>query len=99
LTNTNGATGWIPLDKNNVDADTSIQCVVTGSMTYSVEQTLDDIFDSSATINAFAIPTVTTLTAATSSQTAFIGHPVTALRLTGSGTGSVVMRIVQQGII
>jgi uncharacterized protein YgiM (DUF1202 family) len=94
------ASAWLPMDKNNVGAYVSLQCVVTGTATYSVQQTLDDIFDSNVTPTAFNYAGSTNLTSATTNQFSSFQYPVRAVRINKTaGTGSVAFTVVQQGII
>lgn len=56
-----GSTAWIPVDYKQNPFNISIACVVsnTPNLTYQVEYTLDDIFDSAITPTAFIHNTIT----------------------------------------
>ena len=94
-----GATSWIPI---NSRADNSfgvgIGCVVAGgsTLTYKVEHTFDDIFDSSVTPTAFDHATIVGKTANSDGNYAY---PVRAVRLniTAFTSGSVTMTLLQVG--
>jgi hypothetical protein len=79
-----------------VPANLGFGCVITsGSATYSVEHTFDNIQDPSITPTWFPHPTVAGLQANADGNYAF---PVTAVRLTVSaGSGTVALTIVQAG--
>jgi len=72
---------------------------VSGTITYKVQHTFDDVWSSTfnpATANWFDHPTITGLSAAADGNYAF---PVTAIRLTNTaGTGTATMRLLQAGI-
>lgn len=75
--------------------EVSLQCVVTGTVNYDVEQTLDDPASSPTW---FDHPD-TNLVAATASKQGNYGYIPRALRLTvNSGSGSVVLTVIQAGI-
>lgn len=73
--------------------------VVTGTVTYTVQHTFDDVYASTftpATANWFSHPTVA---AATTSQDGNYAFPVRGIRVNlTAGTGSVVATILQAGI-
>ena len=77
-----------------------IQAVLTGTATYTVEYTLDDVLDpafvaSSATWNGATAD----LTGANASKNGLLTIPCRGIRLTiASGSGSVVATICQAGI-
>lgn len=91
----------IPLDIYLKPFDVTMQCVVTGVITYSVEWTNDDVFSPTfdpATANWFAA--AANVTGATTSQVATLQSVVTGLRVrTTAGNGSVAMRVTQAGMI
>lgn len=108
LANPGASTGaWIPLDIYVPDSLVMVSVsLVSGAVTYSVQYTNEDPFDSSITPLAVAHP-ATALTSATASQTA--SNQVTsaagvsasvimrAVRVnTASGTGTIRVTIVQQ---
>lgn len=68
---------WIPLDDNQAAFSATIAVAVSGTLTYSVEFTLDNIQDPAVTPVAFPIG----LVGETTSNTTFIRSPVKAIRL------------------
>lgn len=73
-----------------------IQAVLTGTATFSVEYTLDDITDASVTPTWTAITGLSAVSASTNGQ---LTIPCRGIRLTiASGTGGVVATICQAGI-
>lgn len=92
-------TAWLPVDNNIVAFNLGIHVVnTTGTVTYTVQGTLDDIQDSAITPVAFSLP-ITALTNTTATAIGNLTMPVKAVRLTQTGTGTTVTRIVQQGIV
>lgn len=96
-TGSTSSTGWVPMNFKNVSVDISITALLTGTNTYSVKYTLDDIYDTAVTPNAFNC--ASNLISATTTQSGTVGFPVAALQVTGSGTGSVAITILEQGLI
>lgn len=91
----------IPLDIYLKPFSVSIAVTVTGTITYSVQWTEDDIFAAGynpAAGNWFAA--AANLTGAVDNQAGSLQAPVTAVRLiTTAGTGTATMRVVQAGVI
>lgn len=90
----------VPLDHYIAPFSVGIGCVVTGTVSYTVQHTYDDVWAptySAASGVWFAHSTIATKTAN------FDGNysaPVTAVRVTiASGTGSVAMTVIQAGIV
>lgn len=90
-----GTTAWIPLDYKqnpfNVGLGVSIGSAV---LTYDVEHTFDDIFDSTVTPTAFKHSTVVSQTSNKDGNYAF---PVRAVRLnvTAYTSGTATLTILQ----
>lgn len=91
----------VPLDIYLKPFEVTMQCVITGVVTYSVEWTNDDVFSPTFdpnTANWFAA--AANLTAATTSQVGSLTSCVTGVRVrTTAGAGSVAMRITQAGLL
>jgi hypothetical protein len=68
---------WIPLDDNQAAFNATVAVEVSGTLTYTVEFTLDNIQDPAVTPVAFPIG----LVGETTSNTTFIRSPVKAIRL------------------
>ena len=92
-----GYTGWWPLDIYVPNQVTTISCnELSGSVTYSVEYTNEDPFDTTITQLAVAHP-VAALTNATADQTAFTTTLMRAVRVNCSaGYGALRVTVVQQ---
>ena len=87
----------LPFDIYN-RPECSLQIVVTGTVNYTVQQTLDNIFDSTATINWFDHPDSNLVSATTNKQGNYAYIPA-AVRITlNSGTGSATLTAIQAGI-
>lgn len=86
----------------NVHADpfnVSLGCTVTGTVTYTVQYTFDDVQQSTWTPASGNWTNHTNLTAQTTTKDSNIAYPVTAVRLQyTAGTGSVTMAVIQAGI-
>lgn len=80
-------------------ANLSIGVIVTGTVNYTVQATLDDVFSTSfnaSTATWYDHPTLVSQTANGASNYAF---PVRGVRLKqSSGSGSCVMNVVQSGV-
>ena len=92
-----GTTAWIPVNfRTESGFGIGIGCIATGTLTYSVEHTFDDVFDPTVTPTAFAHSTIAAQTASKDGNYAF---PVRAVRLniTAYTSGSVTMTLLQFG--
>src|ERR1700747_410478 len=88
-----GTTAWIPMDREQAHFTVGIGCVATGTVTYSVEHTFDDVQNSAITPTAFQN---SALTAQTASAFGNYSFPVRAIRLNvTAGSGSVTMTLIQ----
>lgn len=92
-----GYSQWIVLDYLVPNQVTSIQCVVTGTINYTVQYTGDNVFAGPTTFpTAFSHPTAA-LVGATTTQIASVTTMMPAVRLLiSSGSGSVRMVVYQQ---
>ena len=87
---------WWPLDIYVPNQVTNISCnELAGAVTYSIEYTNEDPFDTTITQLAVAHP-VAALTGASTSQTAFTTTLMRAVRVVTSGSGSLRVTVVQQ---
>lgn len=88
-----GTSAWIPVDYTQNAFGIGFGCVVSGTVTYDVQHTFDNIFDSSITPTAFTHSSVTGKTANQDGNYAF---PVRAVRLNvTAGSGSVTITVLQ----
>ena len=91
-----GSTAWIPLDYKQSPFNVGFGVTVTGTVTYQIEHTFDDVYDSTVTPVAFSHSTAVTQTTNQDGNYAF---PVTGIKLlVNSGDGSATMNLVQAGI-
>lgn len=95
-----GSSGIYAVDYFRCPVNVGIQAVLSGTATYTVEYTLDDILD--ANFNAATATwtgATTDLTGASASKNGVLTVPCRGIRLTiASGTGSVVVTLCQAGI-
>jgi hypothetical protein len=95
-----GTGAWWPLDIYTPNQVTTISCNIlsSGSATYSVEYTNEDIFDTAVYPTALAVVhPVAALTSASSDQTAFTTTLMRAVRVNvASGAGQLRVTVVQQ---
>lgn len=91
------ASAWLPVDYKQDPMNLAIGCVVvSGTATYSVEYTYDDVFDTTVTPVAFSLSTIT---AQTTSKDGVINQPVRAIRLNvTAGVSPVVSMTMIQGL-
>ena len=86
------STAWIPLDYKQSPFNVGFGVTVTGTVTYQIEHTFDDVFDSIITPVAFSHSTASGSTN-TDGNYAF---PIRAVRITVStGTGDVKLNLLQ----
>lgn len=85
---------WIKLDTYKAPFHVGFGCVVTGTATYSIEHTFDNV-DGGGTVTAFSHSTVNAVSTNKDGNYAF---PVAAVRLNVSATtGSVTLTLIQAG--
>ena len=93
------ASSVAPMNVNTSPFNVGFGVVVSGSVTYTVQHTFDDVWSptfNASTTNWFNHPTVAAQTAAADGNYAF---PVTAIRLkTTAGSGTATMTLIQAGI-
>jgi hypothetical protein len=91
-----GTTAWIPLNYRQSPFNVGFGAViVSGTATYSVQHTFDDVFDTTVTPVAFDNATVVGATANANSSYQF---PIRAIRLNvTAGTSPVVKLTILQG--
>ena len=88
-----GSTAWIPLDYKQSPFNVGFGVVVSGTITYDVEHTFDDVFDTTITPAAFKNSTLTAVTANKDGNYAF---PIRAVRINNtSGTGTTTVTLLQ----
>ena len=90
------SSAWIPVDWRSTPFNLSFAVIMTGTLTYKVEHTLDDIFDPAVTPSPL---THEFITASTTSDDGNYAYPIRAIRLTISSytSGSATMSVIQPG--
>lgn len=88
-----GTTEWIPVDYKQSPFNVGFGVVVSGSLTYDIEHTFDDVFDSTVTPTAFKH---SSLTAQTTNKDGNYAFPIRAIRINNTaGTGTTTLTILQ----
>lgn len=91
-----GPSAWVPLDTYRNPFSVGMSAVVSGSPTYNVEYTFDDVQNSALTPTVYSGLTVT---GATSNTSTSLTVPVTAVRANiTTGSGSVTLTVIQAGL-
>lgn len=87
-----GTSAWIPLNTKQTPFNVGFGCVITGTATYTVQHTFDDVL-AGATATAFDNSSVAAETTNMDGNYAF---PVSAIRLNvTASTGSVTLTVLQ----
>jgi hypothetical protein len=89
------SSAWIPLDYKQNPFNVGFAVVIpSGTLTYKVEHTFDDVYDTSVTPTAF---THSSVSGETTNQDGNYAFPVRAVRLTVTSwtSGSAVLTILQ----
>jgi hypothetical protein len=92
-----GQTPAAPLDIHG-RPEISLQVSVIGSVTYTVQQTLDNVFDASITPTWFDHPDSALVAQTTSKQGNYAFVPAAVRLNVTSGTGTARLTVVQSGI-
>ena len=98
-TGTTGATNWFNSNYHRNVLGQTIQVVVTGTINYTYQTTLDDV-QTNTTPTTF--PTIVNLTAATTNQIGSYFAPARYSKISinsSTGTGSLVATFLEQGIL
>lgn len=93
-----GVSSPYPTDNNPTPFNVALNVLVSGTITYTVQYTFDDVFArgwNPSTANWTDHPS---LTAQTATKDSNIAYPVTAIRLkTTAGSGTATLTIIQAG--
>ena len=88
-----GTSAWIPLDYKQNPFNIGLGVVVSGTITYDIEHTFDDVFDSTVTPTAFKHSSLTSQTTNKDGNYAF---PIKAVRINNTaGTGTTTVTLLQ----
>lgn len=94
-----GSSPVVPLDLYLTPFNVSLWAIATGTISYDVQYTEDDVFATSYNPETGNWVSLQGMDDATTSQQTILVSPVTAVRsLQNSGTGSLALRILQAGI-
>ena len=88
-----GVSAWAPVDRNLVPFNLGYAAVITGSPTYAIEYTYDNVFDPSITPTAFKAQT-----GKTANQDGAMNQPIVAMRINITAvavSGAVKLTLVQ----
>lgn len=104
FTLTPGAAGTagasIPMNVNNVSVGVGVAAYVTGTVSYTLYHTYDDIENAANVTPTWFQHGVSNMNNATSTQESNFVIPISAVQfILNSGSGSVNVRVLQQGII
>lgn len=88
---------WIPVDYTQANFNLGVQVINTGTATWAVQVTSDDIFDPTVTPVAQNAPASSGLEAGTTNEISNITVPIRAIRLSVSAwtSGVVTMTVIQ----
>ena len=88
-----GTSAWIPLDYKQSPFNVGFGVVVSGTVTYDIEHTFDDVFDSTVTPTAFKH---SSLTSQTTNKDGNYTASIRAIRVNNTaGTGSTTVTLLQ----
>lgn len=88
---------WIPVDNYAIPTNISLHAVINGTVTTTIQYTVDDIFNSAVTPTAFPVTGMSAITGNTAGNIAF---PVRAIRISNSaGTGDTTLTILQSRML
>lgn len=91
-----GSTAAVPMDHYISPFNVGFGVVVTGTVTYTVQHTFSDVFNSAVTPVWFNHPVIA---AQTTNQDGNYAFPVTAIRLNvTAGAGTATITLVQAGM-
>ena len=94
----------VPIEMYGNPTNISINCVVTGTINYTVNETFDDPYNNSGLYPANQYPpnwyAITALSAKTATAQGALSSTARALQLViNSGSGSLLFEVVQAGIL
>lgn len=95
-----GATAPVPMNQYTSPFNVGFGCDVTGSATYTVQHTFENVFDSNFDASTAKWFNHSTVSGVSTDQDGNYAFPVSAIRLvlSGGSTGTVNMTILQAGI-
>ena len=89
----------VPLNYDNVSVGIAFGCTVTGTVNYTVNHTYTNVFNPALTPKWWAHGVSNMVNATTSQESNFV-LPVAAMQIViNSGSGSVLLELIQEGII
>jgi len=91
-----GTTPWIPVDYKQSPFSIGIGCVASGTVTYSIEHTFDNVLDPNFTATPTAFKNTGITSVVNVNANGNYAFPIRAIRLNNeSGTGTVTVTILQ----
>ncbi len=88
----------VPLDIYCPTFNVGLYAVVSGTVTYTVQATGDDVFDSTVTPTWFSV-SIAAMVGATANQSGNLTQPARAVRINQTaGTGTTTLTVVQQSL-
>lgn len=88
----------IPININAISTGIGFACVVSGTVNYTVNHTYDDVYSTTASPTWLPHGVANMVNATTTQESNFV-IPISGMQLViNSGTGSVTITILQQGI-
>lgn len=95
-----GVSAWLPLDPYSGGYGDGLYAKVTGSATYGIEVTPDDIFDPAVAPQAYPCDIVALAAGATTTQSGSLLKAARAVRINQTvGAGSVELTVITRGIV
>ena len=88
-----GSSAWVPVDPTQNQFGIGFGVVVSGTVTYTIQHTFDDVFDTDVTPTAFDHASVA---GQTTNQDGNYAFPIAAIRVqVTAGTGSATLTALQ----
>lgn len=88
-----GTSAWVPVDYRQSVTNIGLGAVVNGTITFDIEHTFDDIYDTTVTPTAFKHAT---MTAQTANKDGSYNAPIRAVRINNTaGSGTTTLTIIQ----
>lgn len=97
VTQTGAGNGAAMIVDRNGRPEISLQIVVTGTVNYTIQQTLDDLQNAAITPTWFAHPDTTLVAATANQQGNYAFVPYATRIVVNSGTGSATYTVIQAG--
>lgn len=91
-----GPSAWIPVNTKQTPFNVSLAAVVDGTITYTIQHTLDNVLDPVIAAGTITALDNTGLTGQTTTKDGNYAFPVAAIRINNTaGTGTTTLTILQ----